>query len=69
MKYKIYDCHDITEILLKVALNTIPLTLKINKPKKSISNFPYKASFNSIVPITSRYYLQEYIMLQKRYKN
>ena len=29
-----------------MALNTIPLTLKINKPIKSISNFPYKASFN-----------------------
>jgi hypothetical protein len=44
MKYKIYDCHDITEILLKVALNTIPLTLKINKPKKSIYLLKYLLS-------------------------
>jgi hypothetical protein len=26
------DCHDITEILLKVALNTITLTLTLNSP-------------------------------------
>jgi hypothetical protein len=35
------DCHNITEILLKVALNTITLTKDIDK-NHSYAIFPYK---------------------------
>ena len=33
------------------------------------SSVPRQRLFLGAVPITSRYYLQEYITLQKRYKN
>jgi hypothetical protein len=53
------DFHDITEILLKVALNTITLTLKSkSRPKKYVSCYikfrviVFNATFNNISVIS-----------------
>jgi hypothetical protein len=55
-------CHDITEILLKVALNTINLTVQSKTEYDCISPILFKSDY--VLPLTMKYILL--IIIEKK---